>query len=107
MKKTLVVIIIALFWLNSAHSQDCSNIDYKKNKDEFIKCINKSEKKITDITDKDEDLSSKDKELELPSSSNLAVDWGCLNTCKQAVKGNFTISQLNRFCMLQCPMKGN
>ena len=96
---------MALFWLSSAHSQDCSNIDYKKNKDEFIKCIIKSEK-ITDITDKGEDLSSKE-ELELPSSSDLVVDWGCLNLCKQAVKGNFTVSQLNRFCMLQCPMKGN
>ena len=32
------------------------------------------------------------------------VDFGCLNLCKDAVKG-MTIAELNSFCMMRCSLK--
>ena len=105
MKKILSIVIIFLFWSNFAYSQDCSNIDYKKNKDEFVKCLNKPQKKKSDFFENIKNMFSKTEEAEMTSSSNLAVDWECLNLCKQAVKGTFTIGELNQFCIKQCPIK--
>ena len=105
MKKILSIVIIFLFRSNFAYSQDCSNIDYKKNKDEFVKCLNKPQKKKSNFFKNIKNMFSKTEEVEMTSSSDLAVDWECLNLCKQAVKGTFTISELNQFCIMQCPIK--
>jgi hypothetical protein len=32
------------------------------------------------------------------------VDWGCLNICKDAIKG-VRISEINSFCLLRCTIK--
>ena len=92
MKKLLGIVVLCLLWCNVAYSQDCRNIDYKNNPGEFINCITKN----------------KEKELE---RSNMIlefspiIDFGCLNLCKDTVKGPFTISELNSFCMRQCALK--
>ena len=41
MKKLLGILVLGLLWCDFAYSQDCSYIDSKKSKDEFIKCIKK------------------------------------------------------------------
>ncbi len=105
MKKFILLVVIAFFWLSPANSQDCSNIDYKKNKDEFVKCLNKPQKKKSNFFKNIKNMFSKTEEVEMTSSSDLAVDWECLNLCKQAVKGTFTIGELNQFCISQCPIK--
>ena len=87
MKKILSIVIIFFFWSNFAYSQDCRNIDYKKNKDEFVKCLNKPQKKKSNFFKNIKNMFSKTEEVEMTSSSDLAVDWECLNLCKDAVKG--------------------
>ncbi len=39
MKKLLGIVVLGLLWCNVTYSQDCSHIDYKKSKDEFVQCI--------------------------------------------------------------------
>ena len=79
--------VLGLLLNNVGHSEECSLIDHKKFKDEFIKCINK-EKKFYKLTRE-------------KSKYNLK-HFECLNLCKQSVKGGLTIKDLNVFCKLQC-----
>tara|TARA_B100000676_G_C17691523_1_gene636606 strand:- start:221 stop:541 length:321 start_codon:yes stop_codon:yes gene_type:complete len=104
-KKFFLMVVIAFFYLSPAHSQDCSKIDYKKNQDEFVKCLKKPQKKKSNFFENIKNMFPKNEEVEMTSSNDLAVDWECLNLCKQAVKGTFTISELNQFCINQCPIK--
>ena len=98
MKKLLGIVVLGLLWYNFAYSQDCNHIDYKKSKDEFIKCIQVEEQK--------KDLSSEESYEELSNDMSIgAIDFECLNLCKNAVRGTFTIAELNAFCRLQCPLK--
>ncbi len=36
--------------------------------------------------------------------NEMSIDFECYNICKQSVKGGLTISQLDKFCKLQCPL---
>ncbi|MDP7195974.1 MAG: hypothetical protein QF864_07265 [SAR202 cluster bacterium] len=90
MKKLLAIIVLGLLLNNVGHSEECSLIDHKKFKDEFIKCINK-EKKFYKLTRE-------------KSKYNLK-HFECLNLCKLTIKSEFTIEELHNFCLLQCGMK--
>ena len=92
MKKLLAIVVLGLLWCNFAYSQDCRNIDYKSNPGEFINCITKN----------------KEKELErsnMIQEFSPTIDFVCLNLCKDAVRGPFTIGELNSFCMRQCALR--
>ena len=90
MKKLLGIVVLGLLWCNFAQSKDCSHIDHNKFKDKFIECI-KNEKKLYKST---------------MEKSNLSLKkFECLNLCKLAVKGEFTIEELNTFCLIQCGLK--
>ena len=110
--KRFLLILVALFWCNVGVSKDCSHIDYKKSKDEFVQCVKieyqKSDKSFFKRS-KDfinwlfEDDQKNDTILQNTlTSSSYNIDFECLNLCKESIKGGFTIGQLNSFCKLQC-----
>ena len=104
--KYFLIILITLFIKSSAYSQDCTKIDYKKNESEFVSCIQQSQKKSNNFLGKIKNIfTKKNEEIDITSSYQLAIDFECFNICKNAVKGSYTISELNNFCMLQCPSK--
>ena len=87
-----------MLWCNFVYSQDCSHIDYKKSKDEFIKCIK--------VGGQEKDLSGEESYEKLSNDMSIgAIDFECLNLCKDSVKGTFTIGELNSFCIKQCLLK--
>ena len=90
MKKLLGIVILGLLWYNFAYSQDCSYIDYKKSKDEFIKCI-KGEQETT--------MSKTMKKMYMKTTAS--TDFECLNLCKDTVKG-MTVGELKSFCIMRC-----
>jgi len=112
MKKLLGIVVLSLLWCNVGYSKDCSHIDYKKSKNEFLQCLktvyqkenkglfNKSKNFIKSLFEDDEDKVSP---RAVDPATNLTndIDFECLNICKDSVKG-MTITELNLFCKLQC-----
>lgn len=99
--KNLFIIIIFIFLPITSFANDCTKINYIKDTDNFVKCLNSS-KTIKSFVENNE---SNSLTLEMNSSENISIDFECLNLCKQAIKGSFTLSELNRFCISQCPLK--
>lgn len=106
MKKFFLILFLSIFCTTFAYSKDCTKIDYKNNKDDFVKClqIEKSNQSKSNPLEIIKNMASKSEKIE-KMSGNTPVDFECFNLCKQAVKATFTIAELNRFCMMQCPLK--
>ena len=111
MKKLLGIVVLGLLWCNVSYSQNCSHIDSKKSKDEFVQCIKVEYKKTGGFFKKlmkwlFEDDTEKTNNMFLSYSwENTGIDFECFNLCKNAVKGTFTMDELNSFCRIQCPFK--
>jgi hypothetical protein len=77
MKKLLGILVLGLLWCGTANAEEKKISPEKKERIEKLKT-----------------------KSQWPSK----VDWGCLNICKDAIKG-VRISEINSFCMMQCSLK--
>ena len=110
MRKLIVFLVTGILWCNVSFSKDCSHIDHKKSKDEFVKCVKiEYQKSDKSFSKRSKDfinwLFGDDEKNNTISENNLTsdnIDFECLNLCKESIKGTFTIGQLNSFCKLQC-----